>query len=272
MKPFDIARIRRQLPGRQISFFETITSTMHEAAALAEAGCPSGTAVVAEEQTAGQGRHGHSWHSEPGAGLYVSVVLRLPLPPESLPVLTLALGLAVAETITRATDLHPDLRWPNDVMLGGKKTAGILVQLTDSVAIAGIGVNVNHPAFPPEIAAEATSLRLATGHPHSREDLLIGLLPAIDSFGRMLVEGGRQPILDLFTRRSSYAHGKRVIVDQPGGALVGTTAGLHPAGFLKLRADNGTECLILAGGVRPVSEGGPQPAPAGGHTSHATRP
>jgi BirA family biotin operon repressor/biotin-[acetyl-CoA-carboxylase] ligase len=249
---FDIDSVRRQLPGRQIFFFESITSTMHEAATLAAAGCPSGTAVVAEEQTAGQGRHGHSWHSEPGAGLYVSVVLRLPLPPDSLPVLTLALGLATAETIARATHLDPDLRWPNDVMLSDRKTAGILVQLVDSVAIAGLGVNVNHPAFPPEIAAEATSLRLASGRPHSREDLLICLLPTIDSFCRMLLEGGRHPILDQFARRSSYVHGKRVRVEQPCGIVTGTTAGLDPAGFLKLRADDGSESLILAGGVRPV--------------------
>jgi BirA family biotin operon repressor/biotin-[acetyl-CoA-carboxylase] ligase len=248
----NIGQVRRQLPNRRISFFESITSTMHEAAALAAAGCPSGTAVVAEEQTAGQGRHGHSWHSEPGAGLYLSVVLRLPLPPDSLPVLTLALGLATAEAIARATDLHPDLRWPNDVMLGDRKTAGILVQLIDSVAIAGLGINVNHPAFPPEIAHEATSLRLATGRLHSREDLAVGLLPAIDSFCRMLVEGGRQPILDQFTRRSTYANGKRVRVDQPGGVVTGTTAGLDPSGFLKLRADDGSESLILAGGVRPA--------------------
>lgn len=252
MKPLDIAQIRRQLPGRRISFFESITSTMPEAAQLAAAGCPSGTAVVAEEQTAGQGRHGHSWHSEPGAGLYVSVVLRLPLPADSLPVVTLALGLAVAETITRVTELHPDLRWPNDIMLGEKKTAGILVQLADAVAIAGIGVNVNHPAFPPEISGEATSLRLATGRVHSREDLLIGMLPTIDSFCRMLVEGGRQGILDLFTQHSSYARGRRVTVTQPGGNVTGTTAGLDPAGFLKLRADDGSETLILAGGVRPL--------------------
>src|SRR6202167_1040945 len=199
----NINQVRGRLPNRQISFFESITSTMHEASTLAAAGCPSGTAVVADEQTAGQGRHGHAWHSEPGAGLYVSVVLRLPLPPESLPVLTLALGLATAETIARATDLDPDLRWPNDVMLGDRKTAGILVQLVASVPIAGLRVNVNHHAFPPEIGAEATSLRLASGRPHSREDLLIALLPTIDSFCRMLVEGGPQPILDLFARHST---------------------------------------------------------------------
>ncbi|HLY15606.1 MAG TPA: biotin--[acetyl-CoA-carboxylase] ligase [Bryobacteraceae bacterium] len=248
----NIASVRRRFPTRQISHFESITSTMHEAAALSAAGCPSGTAIVAEEQTAGQGRHGHSWHSEQGAGLYVSVVLRLPLPPDSLPVLTLALGLAVADSIFRVTGLQPDLRWPNDVLLGEKKTAGILVQLIDSTAIAGIGINVNHHAFPPEIARLATSLRLATGREQSREDLLATLLPTIDSFGHMLAEGGRQTILDLFTRHSSYVTGKQVQVDQPGGMLQGITAGLNPNGFLKLRAADGTESLILAGGVRPA--------------------
>ena len=241
MKPF-------RIPGRQISFFDTITSTMHEAAALAAAGCPSGTAVVAEEQTAGQGRHGHTWHSEPGSGLYVSVVLRT----APQPLLTLALGLAPAEAIARVTDLQPDLRWPNDIMLDEKKAAGILVQLADTAAIAGIGINVNHPAFPPDIAGEATSLRLAAGHPHSREDLLRTLLPTIDSFCRMLAEAGPQSILDLFARHSTYARGKRVTVDQPGGLVTGITAGLDSNGFLKLRADDGRETLILAGGVRPA--------------------
>ncbi len=248
MTALNIQAVRRRLPGREISFFETITSTMHEAATRAAAGCPSGAVVVAEEQTAGQGRHGHAWHSEPGAGLYLSVVLRQ----ASLPVLTLALGLATAEAIARATDLQPDLRWPNDVMLGGRKAAGILVQLMDTAAVAGIGVNVNHPAFPPEIATEATSLRLASGRAQSREEILVALLPAIDSFCHMLAEGGPQPILELFARHSSYVRGKRVRVEQSGGTLTGTTAGLDANGFLKLRADDGSESLILAGGVRPV--------------------
>jgi len=250
MTPFDIERVRRRLPRRQLAWFETLGSTMQEAARMAAAGCPYGTAVIADEQTAGQGRHGHSWHSERGAGLYVSVVLRLSLPPNSLPALTLALGLACAEAIARVCGLSPDLRWPNDVMIDGRKVAGILVQLADSVATAGIGVNVNHAAFPPELAVQATSLRQAAGATQSREDLLIALLPAIDSFTKMLVEGGPRPVLDMFTRHSSYARGRRVRVEQPGGVLEGVTAGLNPSGFLILRADDGSESLILAGGVR----------------------
>ena len=235
MKPFPI-------PGRRVLFFDSITSTMHEAIAQAAAGCPSGTAVVAEEQTAGQGRHGHSWHSEPGAGLYVSVVLRLPT--GAIPVVTLALGLAVAEAIARATDLHPDLRWPNDVMLDGRKIAGVLVHLVDGKAIAGIGVNLNQTAFPPEI--EATSLKLATGHDVSPSVLLDALLASVECYTQLNPED----ILTVFTRESSYVIGRRVSVELPGGRIYGTTRGLNADGYLMLRKDDGTDTLILAGGVR----------------------
>lgn len=250
---FDLESVAARLPGRRIEYFTAIDSTNLAAARLAEEGAPWGTAVVAEEQTAGQGRHGRSWHSEPESGLYVSVVLRPRLAPDATPALTLALGLATAEAIARATGLACDLRWPNDVMLEGRKTAGILAQLIEGAAVAGIGINVNHVAFPAELAAHATSLRLATGRPHSREDLLVELLPAVDRFVRMLAEGGAGPVLGLFTRRSSYAEGKRVMVDQPGGAVTGVTAGLDPRGFLRVRRDDGSEILILAGGVRAVS-------------------
>jgi BirA family biotin operon repressor/biotin-[acetyl-CoA-carboxylase] ligase len=203
--------------------------------------------VVAEEQTAGQGRHGHRWHSEAGAGLYCSLVLR---PGEAAPVITLALGMATAEAIARVTGLRPDLRWPNDVMAGERKLAGILVQMAGAALVAGIGINVNHREFPPELAGEATSLRLELGREVPREDLLAALLPAADSYCKMLKEGGREAILNLFTRCSSYASGKRVVVEQAGGAIRGVTAGLDPAGFLRVRRDDGSDTLILAGGVR----------------------
>jgi BirA family biotin operon repressor/biotin-[acetyl-CoA-carboxylase] ligase len=172
---------------------------------------------------------------------------------DSLPVLTMALGMAAAEAIARTTDVPCDLRWPNDVMVDDRKAAGILVELLNSVAVAGIGVNVNHVTFPEEIAGEATSLRLATGRPQSREDLLVELLRSVDAFCRMLAVGGKDTIVGLFPRRSSYAEGKRVEVRQPGGTVVGTTAGLDPSGFLKVRRDDGGEILVLAGGVRALS-------------------
>lgn len=248
----DIERVRRSFPQRSVHFFATLGSTMAEGSRLAQAGCVAGTTVVAGEQTAGQGRYGRAWHSEKDAGLYVSIVLRPVLPPEALPALTLALGLATAEAIARVTGLGCDLRWPNDVMLDGAKVAGILLQFQDSFFVAGIGINVNHSVFPAGIAAEATSLRLVTNREHSREQLLIALLPAVDSFVTMLAEGGRQVILDAFSRRSSYARDKRVRVDQGAKKLLGTTAGLDESGFLRVRGDDGTENVILSGGVRPA--------------------
>jgi BirA family transcriptional regulator, biotin operon repressor / biotin---[acetyl-CoA-carboxylase] ligase len=257
MSALDIERVRRAFPGRRIDYYDSIGSTM-----TAAIGLPLGTAVVAGEQTSGQGRLGRAWHSEAGSGLYCTMVLT------PSPVLTLALGLAARSAILKITGLDCDIRWPNDLMLDEKKVAGILVQVVDGLALAGVGINVNQEQFPPEIASLATSLRLAQRarggagcqpaadrqSAHSaedqpglaREDLLIALLHAADEFTPL----DRESILRLFTEASSYARGRRVTVDQTGGQLHGVTNGLDKAGFLRLRTDDGADTLILAGGVR----------------------
>jgi BirA family biotin operon repressor/biotin-[acetyl-CoA-carboxylase] ligase len=249
----DIDRVRSQLPDHEIHWHPTIGSTMTEASRLAAAGCESGTVVGADEQTAGQGRYGRVWHSEPDAGLYISIVLRNPFPADALPVVTLALGLATSEAILKATDVSCDLRWPNDVLIQSRKCAGILTQLEGSAIIAGIGINVNHAAFPDELSAIATSLRMATGHVHSRERLLVELVSSVTSFCSLLEKEGREPILAMFSRASSFVYGRRVYVDQGDAMLQGTTAGLDPSGFLVLRGDDGKQNVIIAGGVRPCS-------------------
>jgi BirA family biotin operon repressor/biotin-[acetyl-CoA-carboxylase] ligase len=231
----DLARLRLAFHDRQILHFDSIDSTQRIAAT-----CERGTIVLADRQLAGQGRHGHTWHSEPGAGIYCSLVLA------PSPVLTLALGLAVVEAIAQATGIRCDLRWPNDLMLDNRKAAGILVQLINGQAIAGIGINVNHTAFPDDLEGAGISLRQYAGREFAREDILFALFPAIDSF----ISEDPETILRLFTHASSYVAGRRVTVDQPGGAITGTTAGLDPAGFLIVRQDDGTDTLILAGGVR----------------------
>jgi len=233
MAPLDIARVRAEFPERRIDYYATIDSTMHAAARL-----PRGSVVLADEQTGGLGRHGHSWYSEAGNGIYCSLAL------DPSPVLTLALGLATAEAIARSTGVACDLRWPNDVMLDNKKVAGILVQLVDENAIAGIGINVNHPSLPAEL--EASSLRMHAGREFSREEILLALLRSIPAF----VSEDTETILRLFTHASTYAAGRRVVVHQPEGTVEGVTAGLNAAGFLIVRKDDGTDTLILAGGVR----------------------
>jgi BirA family transcriptional regulator, biotin operon repressor / biotin---[acetyl-CoA-carboxylase] ligase len=248
--PFDVASVRARLPGRQIEWFQSVSSTMTIAARLACDGCASGTIVGADGQVAGIGRHGHSWQSEACAGLYVSIVLRLPLAARDLPLVMLALGLAMQEAITQVTGLAPDLRWPNDVLIDERKCAGILAQLDGDAVIAGIGINVNHTNFPSEIAPLATSLYLAGRRDISREDLLVSLIHEVDNYCKILSEDGVPAILRMFTRASTYASGRRVRVDNQ--LLEGVTCGLDPAGFLVVRSDDGKETTILAGGVRPA--------------------
>jgi BirA family biotin operon repressor/biotin-[acetyl-CoA-carboxylase] ligase len=235
MTPSDIDRVRREFPGRAIDYVASLDSTMRAAV-----GRPAGYAVVAGEQTAGQGRHGHSWHSEAGSGLYCSLVL------EPRPLLTLALGLATAGAIAHAVGVECDLRWPNDVMLGGKKVAGILVQLSGAIAIAGIGINLRHTAFPAELETIATSLKTHTSKEPDAAGILIALLHAVDRYTSQAPED----ILRLFTHASTYAAGRRVRVEQAGGVIEGTTAGLDASGFLIVRKDDGMDTLIVAGGVR----------------------
>lgn len=250
---FDIARVRSQLPGRRIDWYDSIASTMPEAVRLAGERCPSGTTVGAEEQTAGHGRYGRPWHSEPASGLYISVVLRFQFKPDDIPIVTLALGLAVTDAIQQTTNVMCDLRWPNDVLIQERKCAGILTQLEGTAVIAGIGINVNQTSFPGEIASLATSLRIAAGREQSREQLLLAMLPAIDSYSSVLSQRGRRPILDMFTHASSYVSGRRVTVEQGDTVLQGMTAGLTDKGFLLLHGGDGKQHAIIAGGVRPCS-------------------
>ena len=157
-----------------------------------------------------------------------------------VPVVMLALGLAARQAIGRSADL----RWPNDVLLNGKKCAGVLAQLEGDTIIAGIGINVSQTGFPADLETPATSL-LLEGVTVSREDLLVALMDAVDRYTRLSPD----EILRQFTNASSYVFGKRVRVET---GLEGVTCGLDPAGFLRVREDNGTETTILAGGVRPI--------------------
>jgi BirA family transcriptional regulator, biotin operon repressor / biotin---[acetyl-CoA-carboxylase] ligase len=244
--------VRSLMPDRNIHWHPTIDSTMHEAVRLADAGCASGTVVGADEQTAGHGRFGRVWHSARDTGLYFSIVLRPETDPATTPLVTFALGLAAAEAIRQTASVACDLRWPNDVLIGDRKCAGILTQLHGSAVVAGIGVNVNQAEFPVDVAGIATSLRIATGMEQSREALLVALIDEIDQHTDLLARQGAPVILGLFTHASTYVSGRRVTVDAPEGSITGTTAGLTPAGFLRLALDDGREETIVAGGVRPA--------------------
>jgi BirA family biotin operon repressor/biotin-[acetyl-CoA-carboxylase] ligase len=215
-----------------------------------------GAVWVAEEQTAGKGRAGHQWKSNPGDGIYCSALLRPRLSPADVIILSLAAGLAVVEAVHEVTGLWGDLRWPNDVLMGGRKFCGILTELNAEVTrvryvVVGMGLNVNNPEFPPELEAIATSLRIQAGKRFSRVELVAALLRALDREQAALHNGlgaARESILRRFEKYSSYCCGCAVVVEEDGG-YEGVTRGLDDRGFLRVETLQGMR-TVLSGGVR----------------------
>jgi BirA family transcriptional regulator, biotin operon repressor / biotin---[acetyl-CoA-carboxylase] ligase len=248
----DVSQVESALSGREIHYFPSLGSTMTEAAKLVRAGAPHGTLVVADEQTAGVGRFGRTWHSEADTGIYATFVLRLEIGLESVSPVTLALGLAAADAIQSTTDLVCDLRWPNDVLIGDYKVAGILTQLIDPAVIVGIGINVNQSQLRDDMRTPATSLRLAAdGRVFSRERILVALARSIDRLCAILVNEGTPAILRAFGAASSYVVNRRVVFETQTGFDRGHTAGLDEQGFLLVRRESGDVVTVITGGIRP---------------------
>jgi BirA family biotin operon repressor/biotin-[acetyl-CoA-carboxylase] ligase len=244
----------------RVRYFASIDSTNTLAMREAEEGQESGTVYLADEQTGGRGRGAHSWHSAPGSGLYVSILLRPRLAPADILWVSLAAGLAVQQAIREVTALAVDLRWPNDLLLSGRKVGGILTELNAEVtrvrhAVIGIGLNVHQPAFPPELASLATSLTIETGQEWSRQDLLVALLRNVDrEISRLTTENLDTVTADVrerLTAGSSWIKGKQVVVTE-SDTFAGITDGLDSRGFLRVRTGDGLR-TVLSGGVR---EGG----------------
>ena len=238
--------------GKRIHHFFKIDSTNSVAMALGDKGEPHGTVVIAEEQTAGRGRAGHTWHSEKTNGIYMTVLLRPPVSPQQAPVITLAAGLAVRDAILEQIDIAPDLRWPNDLLMGRKKFCGILTEMNaeqDQIhfVAVGIGINVNHERIPVELSKIATSLRIETKHAQSRVEIVARLLRHLDSYYNRFVSEGAEAIVARFSEVSSYAQGKRVRIETASETYTGTTEGLEPGGLLRVRRDDGRVLPVIAG-------------------------
>ena len=231
-----------------------IGSTNAVAMQAAAEGVAEGTVFVAEEQTAGRGRGGHDWHSARSMGVYCSLVLRPRVAPADILMLSLLTGLAAAAAVERVTGVRADLRWPNDLLLDGKKFCGILTEMNAEAtrvryAVVGVGINVNQPEFPPDLAELATSLRRHTGRTWSRVELTAALLKSLDREYAQL-GGDAREIIARFEAASSTARGVRVRVEENGG-FEGVTEGLDERGFLRVRTSDGLR-TVLSGGVRPL--------------------
>lgn len=245
--------------ARRIYHFFKTDSTNAVALRLGESGEPHGTVVLAEEQTAGRGRAGRSWTSEKSAGIYCSILLRPPVPTALAPLLTLVAGLAARDAAAEDLDSLPDIRWPNDVLVGGRKFCGILTEMhaePDRIhyAVIGVGMNVNQTKMPADLADIATSLRMETGKVHSRLELLIRLLRHLDRYYNQFLADGALPIIRRFAQVSSYYEGKRVRITTAGENFTGTTAGLEPSGVLRVARDDGRGIeAVLSGDVAEAS-------------------
>lgn len=231
-------------------------STNTIALEAAAAGAPEGTVFLAEQQTAGRGRGSNTWHSAESVGIYCSVVLRPHLPPSDVLVLTLAAGLAVRSAIQEIdSQISPDLKWPNDLLLHGKKVCGILTEMVSETTrvrhiVVGIGINVNHTEFPAELEPIATSLRMATGSEWSRIELCAALLKSLDREYKDLLRGpeAHADILRRFEQHSSSACGREIFIEE-NPELRGTTEGLDDRGFLRIRTRAGVQ-PVYSGTVR----------------------
>jgi BirA family biotin operon repressor/biotin-[acetyl-CoA-carboxylase] ligase len=248
---------RGSLFHNRIQAFFSIDSTNVKAVAEAHAG--QGPAVyIADEQTAGKGRGGHQWHSEPGNGLYMTVLLRPSLDAHHTLKISLAMGLVAQDAVERTNGLHIDLRWPNDLLTtsGSRKLGGILTETAIDTngklrfAAVGIGINLNQPSFPQELQKTATSLLIETGATTRREELIYRLATGI-AREVQAIEEGADNLLQRFEQASTWARGKRVHVSEDEG-YTGTTAGLTADGLLRIACDTGGERIVRHGGVREL--------------------
>jgi len=249
----------REASAKQIHHYYKIASTNSEAMRCAAEGAPEGSVFLAEEQLAGRGRGAHNWHSARSAGIYCSVILRPAMPPSDALLFSLAVGLAIrAAVVEIAPQLRVDLKWPNDMLLGGKKFCGILTEMNAEAArvrylVVGVGINVNQAKFPAELREIATSLKIETGTEWSRLELCAALLKSLDREYRSFVEdaGAREAILRRFEESSPSVRGRKVSIEENGG-LTGLTEGLDERGFLRVRTAEGLR-TVVSGTVRIIS-------------------
>lgn len=268
---FDTGRVNDALDGTifhgKLHHFNRIDSTSTRALADAHAGTESGHVYVADEQTAGRGRGGHIWHSEPDAGLYLSVLFRPALQADAALHISLATALAAQSAVLLASSYALDIRWPNDLVTPpgrtpARKLGGILTETASTPggtlrhAVIGVGINLNQESFPSNLSGMASSVRMESGSRVSREDLLIPLLRALETELSALeaaaTDAGKAPHLaERFAIASTWARGKRVRVSEEE-SYTGTTNGLTTAGMLRVQCDDGTLRLVRHGGVREL--------------------
>ncbi|QJC51899.1 biotin--[acetyl-CoA-carboxylase] ligase [Paenibacillus albicereus] len=246
------ALLRTESFGRRLVVLDKVDSTQNVAQQLALQGAEEGTLVIAEQQLSGRGRMGRGWVSPYGKGLWMSLVLRPQLPVGSAPQLTLLTAVALCRALRGETGLDIGIKWPNDLLVGGRKLSGILLEsaaederLRHVVAGIGISVNLSEADYPPELLDKAVSLRMAAGRMFSRGELAAAFLLEWERLYRLYVEEGFGPVRLLWEALSVSLH-REMSLRTPQGELVATPLGLHESGALLVRLPDGTERTLFS--------------------------
>jgi len=243
-RPLALVGDRLGIFGARLLWLAEVSSTSDVAADLARHGAEEGLVVVADAQTAGRGRHRRVWSSPPGAGLYMSVVLRPPVPVST--VLTLGAGVALAEGIAAATALPVELKWPNDLHVSGRKLGGILAEGTTGHVVLGMGINVHRVALPGELASTATSIEAELGRAVDRGTVLAECLAALARRYADLGEGRERAIVAAWRARAGATLGRRVTWDGGASLRTGLVEQVDDDGALLVRA--GAELVRIVSG------------------------
>ncbi len=258
--PIDL-RLNAGLVGRSVHYIASVDSTNAVLRKMGERGALEGTVVVADEQTAGRGRAGRSWFSPPGVGLWLSVLLAPRLPPRELAPLSMVTAVSVADSLRRDFGIDGRVKWPNDVMAGGRKLGGILLESLQGAGgpverlVVGIGLNVNLEAadLPPEIAATAVSMRTLLLRPVSRLEVLKTILDAFDADWARFQAGGFEAFHDRYVELSTVL-GKRIEVASDAETIAGTAVEITPDGALVVEDGQGGRTEIWHGDVQLVAD------------------
>jgi BirA family biotin operon repressor/biotin-[acetyl-CoA-carboxylase] ligase len=246
--------------GHRVHYYRTLGSTNDRALELAAAGEPEGAIVLAEEQTRGRGRRARSWRSPPHLGIYASIVLRPGIAAPRAPLLTLLAAVGVTRALQDQAGVPARIKWPNDVIAGGRKIAGVLAEARGSEpvvreVVVGFGVNADQleEDFPPDVRALATSVRIETGRVADRPALLAAILEECERRYTRLVRGEIDDLRAEWAGLASGPQGGRVVVDGPGGRREGILLGVDVEGGLLLRGADGTDARVPFGEIVHVA-------------------
>ena len=248
------SRIGTKWAGRNVFYYEEIDSTNTKAKALAEQGAIHGTLVTTDRQKAGKGRRGRVWESTPGDNIYMTILLKPQISPAQAPMLTLVMALSVVEAIREETGLNAGIKWPNDIVINGKKLCGILTEMSleeghISYVVSGVGINANGVEFPEEIAEKGTSLKLESGKEWNRARIIISVMEKFEKNYEIFVEEGT--LVKLKERYNTFLvnKGKEVRVLDPKGEYTAFAFGINEKGELLVERKDGRQEAVFSGEV-----------------------